>query len=160
MREMNDWGSSFIAEFQTKVTETYDDFIFEQISPFVNSVTQQKISKQELVNALLRWRDLEKENDRLREEIRHIKAESKCLQEVASFDCYEYYYWTKETSELRSYRFVKIVRSYDDGTVMVESPYENERLIINRDELVSLHRYKTEFMKNSSLYKFFYDKEN
>lgn len=44
---------SMLYEITTKVQETTEDFIFTTIQPFCEDVVQRKISKQELVNALL-----------------------------------------------------------------------------------------------------------
>ena len=40
-------------EITTKVQETTEDFIFTTIQPFCEDVVQRKISKQELITALL-----------------------------------------------------------------------------------------------------------
>lgn len=44
---------SMLYEITTKVQKTTEDFIFTTIQPFCEDVVQRKISKQELVNALL-----------------------------------------------------------------------------------------------------------
>ena len=44
---------SMLYEITTKVQETTDDFIFTTIQPFCEDVVQRKISKQELITALL-----------------------------------------------------------------------------------------------------------
>ena len=44
---------SMLYEITTKVQETTEDFIFTTIQPFCEDVVQRKISKQELVTALL-----------------------------------------------------------------------------------------------------------
>ena len=44
---------SMLFEITTKVQETTEDFIFTTIYPFCEDVVQRKISKQELLTALL-----------------------------------------------------------------------------------------------------------
>lgn len=44
---------SMLYEITTKVQETTEDFIFTTIQPFCEDVVQRKISKQELITALL-----------------------------------------------------------------------------------------------------------
>lgn len=44
---------SMLYEITTKIQETTDDFIFTTIQPFCEDVVQRKISKQELITALL-----------------------------------------------------------------------------------------------------------
>ncbi len=44
---------SIMYEITTKVQETTEDFIFTTIQPFCEDVVQRKISKQELITALL-----------------------------------------------------------------------------------------------------------
>ena len=44
---------SMLYEITTKVQETTEDFIFITIQPFCEDVVQRKISKQELISALL-----------------------------------------------------------------------------------------------------------
>ena len=44
---------SMTYKITTEVQETTDEFIFTTIQPFCEDVVQRKISKQELVNALL-----------------------------------------------------------------------------------------------------------
>lgn len=52
---LKDWGTmdSMMHEITTKVQETTEEFIFTTIHPFCEGVVQRKISKQELVRALL-----------------------------------------------------------------------------------------------------------
>lgn len=45
--------NSMMYKITTEVQETMEDFIFTTIQPFCEGVIQRKISKQELVNALL-----------------------------------------------------------------------------------------------------------
>ena len=44
---------SMIYKISTEVQETMEDFIFTTIQPFCEDVVQRKISKQELISALL-----------------------------------------------------------------------------------------------------------
>ena len=44
---------SITYKITTEVQETTDEFIFTTIQPFCEDVVQRKISKQELINALL-----------------------------------------------------------------------------------------------------------
>ena len=44
---------SMMYKISTEVQETVEEFIFTTIQPFCEDVVQRKISKQELVNALL-----------------------------------------------------------------------------------------------------------
>lgn len=44
---------SMTYKITTEVQETTDEFIFTTIQPFCEDVVQRKISKQELINALL-----------------------------------------------------------------------------------------------------------
>lgn len=44
---------SMLYEITMKVQETTEDFIFTTIQPFCENVVQRKISKQELITALL-----------------------------------------------------------------------------------------------------------
>lgn len=44
---------SMIYKISTEVQETVDEFIFTTIQPFCEDVVQRKISKQELISALL-----------------------------------------------------------------------------------------------------------
>jgi hypothetical protein len=50
----------FVEEISTKFVEDQENFIFETIRPFCEERTQMKISKQELVSALLFWRNKDK----------------------------------------------------------------------------------------------------
>jgi hypothetical protein len=66
---------TFIEKIQTRATEDYDNFIFETIRPYCEDITQQVISKQYLENALLHYRELEKENEKLKKENEELKSQ-------------------------------------------------------------------------------------
>lgn len=75
MNMQYDWNKpdtirTFVEEIQTRAIEDYDKFIFETIKPYCEHITQQTISKEYLENALLHYRDLEQENEKLKDAIR------------------------------------------------------------------------------------------
>ncbi len=126
---MKDSDTSFSVGFQTKVTETYDDFIFQQMSPFLNSVTEHRMSKQELVNALTKYRELEEENKYLGEMVARLK-------DIISFnsDVLTTMYYKDENDELE----IAEIMDYTDNNkfVWVRHPCENKGIKIPVSDLI------------------------
>jgi cell shape-determining protein MreC len=80
MNMQYDWNKpdtirTFVEEIQTRAIEDYDKFIFETIKPYCEHITQQTISKEYLENALLHYRDLEQENEKLKKENEELKSQ-------------------------------------------------------------------------------------
>jgi cell shape-determining protein MreC len=69
---------TYIAKIVQKVIETEEEFIFQTISPFCEEMTEKKISKKELINALVYYRELEEENQRLRSKLYNLETSLLC----------------------------------------------------------------------------------
>jgi DNA-binding transcriptional regulator YhcF (GntR family) len=76
------YENTYVTNIAHKVSEDYDDFIFETLSPFCEEVTQQKISKQELKFALLHYKKLEEENKKLIEKCNQLEEKAKKLEHM------------------------------------------------------------------------------
>lgn len=70
---------SYTAEITQKAIETQEEFIFQTIAPFCEEIMEQHISKEYLVNALLKYRRLEAENEKLRAQLAQINKLSKII---------------------------------------------------------------------------------
>ena len=68
---------SYLDELKMKVVETEEEFIFETIIPFCESITQMKLSKQDITDALLKYQKLQAENEALKARIDKINKMSK-----------------------------------------------------------------------------------
>ena len=51
---------SMVYKITTEAQETMEDFIFTTIQPFCEDVIQRKISKQELITALLLYKEIQR----------------------------------------------------------------------------------------------------
>lgn len=64
---------TYVNQLVMSFKETEEEFIFNTVSPFCDNIMQRKISKEELINALYRYRTLQSENNFLKEENNYLK---------------------------------------------------------------------------------------
>jgi hypothetical protein len=57
---------TYIAQFAQKVKETEEEFIFQTIAPYCSTITEAKITKQYLIDALTQYNRLEEQVEALR----------------------------------------------------------------------------------------------
>ena len=69
--------NSYAQKLAMKVVETEEDFIFEAIAPYCETITQMKLSKQDIADALLKYQKLQAENEALKARIDKINKMSK-----------------------------------------------------------------------------------
>ena len=77
---------TYTAKIVQQFVETEEEFIFQTISPFCERVTEKKISKKELINALVGYRALEEENQRLKDKLYDIELALEGLQEKLRYE--------------------------------------------------------------------------
>ena len=80
--------SSVIKEITTQLTEDYENFVYETITPYCENVTQMKVNKEELKRILLLGIQADTILDKLIAEIEAIK-EKDVLCEYAYVRCIE-----------------------------------------------------------------------
>ena len=73
--------NTYISNITLKAMETEEEFLFQSVAPFCERITQREISKQELVNALLHYRDLENENESLKYKLHDLVRENESLKD-------------------------------------------------------------------------------
>ena len=64
---------TYVNQLVMSFRETEEEFIFNTVSPFCDNIMQKKINKEELINALRRYRTLQSENNFLKEENNYLK---------------------------------------------------------------------------------------
>ena len=52
--------SDMMKKIATQVEETQEEFIFETVKPYCENIVQMKISKKDLTEALLLWKEAKK----------------------------------------------------------------------------------------------------
>ena len=77
---------NFTAKIIKSAVEAEEEFIFQTIYPYCEQITQQRISKQDLTNALVHYRALERENEMLRNKLYDIELSLEALQEKIKYN--------------------------------------------------------------------------
>ena len=83
----------FVEQVTEKATEEHEEFIFQTIKPFCEEIVQEKISKKDLTEALIMWKNSKEQTDRLstlKAELKQI-SNMKCLSYDLLADCKAWY---------------------------------------------------------------------
>lgn len=71
---------TYIAQFAQKVKETEDEFIFQTIAPYCSTITEAKITKQYLIDALTQYNRLEEQLETQRARNTYLSHENERLR--------------------------------------------------------------------------------
>jgi hypothetical protein len=77
---------TYTAKIVQNVKETEDEFIFQTVSSFCNEITQKEISKKDLINALVHYKELEEENEALKDKLYEVELALEGLMEKIKYD--------------------------------------------------------------------------
>lgn len=61
---------TYTAKIYQTMMETEEEFIFQTIAPYCQTLTEMRITKQTLIDALRQYKRLEEENKMLKEELK------------------------------------------------------------------------------------------
>ena len=73
--------NTFTAQITKKMIETEEEFIYQSVLPFCEEITETRLSKKDLIDALVRYKELVAHNEALRERIDELKEENERLKD-------------------------------------------------------------------------------
>ena len=122
--------NTYMKELLQKVKETQDEFIIQTILPYCEEITQMKISKQELVDALLGCKRLKEENELLKKRVEELEYNLE-----TDYGKYIYYWQDWHGEEWKC----KILRQLEDDKVEIHVRDLGVEIILPRNELISIY---------------------
>ena len=130
--------NTYIEKMTHKMIETEEEFIFQSIAPYCDNFTERRITKEELVNALVRYRELEEENEKLKHRV--IRLENLLDND---FEMQFVYYWRNHDGMLED---VKLKYYSPDKTIAYCECSDGILIGIPVEKLVSPKDVEDKFM--------------